>query len=91
MIDKIPNHMSLSIEHNQHKNYYDNAKEHLDNMFNGERVSLKELSEEEYQRCIETDEIWEIRWYPRTTISFNFVVAPTLEECMKKIENGKWD
>lgn len=83
---KIPSHMSCEITHNEHKNYYNTIKEYLDSLKNGERPPLNELSDEEYHRCIKTDELWQIRWHPITPISSNVVYAPTLEECFKKIE-----
>lgn len=87
---KIPPHMSCEISHNQHKNYYHNIEEHLNNLSNGDRPPIHVLSEEEYNRCIETDQLWKISWYPITPIGFNVVYAPTLQECFAKIENGKW-
>lgn len=83
----IPSHMSCEITHNEHKNYYRSLKEHLENLWNGERPSLDELTNEEYQRCIDTDQFWEIRWYPSTPISFFVVYAPTIEECFYKMEH----
>lgn len=88
---KIPNHMSCEITHNEHKNYYESIETYIDHLCNGEKPHQSELSDEEYRRCIEMDEIWQIRWYPITPISFHIVYAPTLEECFSKIANDKWD
>ena len=82
---KLSKHMSLSINHNEHKNYYELLKEYIDTLLNGKRPSLEELSEEQYKKCLEMDEFWEVRWYPETPISFNVVYGSTLEECLKQI------
>ena len=82
---KLPKYMSLSINHNEHKNYYEPLKEYIDTLLNGKRPSLEELSDKEYKKCLEMDEFWEVRWYPETPISFNVVYGSTLEECLKQI------
>ena len=88
ILEKILEHMSMSIEHNDHKNCYENIVEYINQK---PMLRRKELSDEEYERCIKNDEIWEIRWYPITPISFHFVCAPTWEECIKKIVSNDWD
>lgn len=83
---KLPKHISLSIEHNNHKNDYEKLSNYINTLLNGKRPDLDELTEEEYKKCIETDEFWEVRWYPITPISFYIVYGSTLEYCLKQIE-----
>lgn len=79
---EFPKHLSLSIEHNRHKGYCEKLSDYLkrDGM-----DRIKELSEEEYKRCIETDELWECQLYPDTPMSFYYFCAPTLQECLEKM------
>lgn len=83
---KIPEHISMRIIHNDHNICSEKVSDYINNLINGERPTLDELSEEEYLRCIETDEFWQVRWYPITPISFYEVYASTLEECFMKIQ-----
>lgn len=85
---KLPTHMSLSIEHNQHKNSYSKIEEYL---LEEPMERIKELSDEEFKICVSTNELWEIQWYPITPIGFHYVCGPTLESCLEKIQNGEWD
>ena len=82
---KFPHHMSLSIEHNQHKNYYEKLEDYLKN--DGGLPRSKHLTSEEYKKCIETDELWEIQFYPISPISFHYIAAPTLYEALDKMKN----
>lgn len=77
-------YMSMSIEHNDHKNVYEKLSDYLAAM-----TKNNELTQEEYDRCIKTDELWEIRIYPNTPISFHYVCAPTLEEAIIKMKSER--
>lgn len=82
---QFPKHLSLSIEHNRHKSLHEKLSIYLrqDGM-----NRIDELSDEEYKRCIETDELWEFQVYPDNPTSFYYGCAPTLQECLEKI--GKY-
>lgn len=74
----FPKHnISLSLAHNTHKNYYEPAASYLENL-NG----IDWESEEHKKRALETDEVWELQWYPDTPISSYHLAAPTFEELM---------
>ena len=90
-IIKLPAHLTLSIEHNNHKKYYQDLKEYINNLKNAERPPLNELSEEEYKKCIELDEFWQITWYPRTPIGFHVVYGSTLTECILQITSKEYN
>lgn len=76
---KLPNHKcGLYLTHNEHRDYYESAEVYLDN--NITRIDFE--SPEHRQRCIDTDNIWVLQWYPNTPVGFNCVGAPTLEELL---------
>lgn len=75
----FPKHKcGLSLEHNEHRNYYDNI---ADFITRERRLRFKD--EESKRRAIETDEIWVLQWYPETPVGFRCVAAPTLEELLQ--------
>jgi len=75
---KFPPHKcGLYLEHNTHRDVYEKLADHI-----AEDKLLTWESEEAKQRAIETDEFWELQWYPATPISFYCVAAPTLDECL---------
>lgn len=82
--DLLPKHkVTLSITHNEHREYHEPLTSYID-----ERDSSWE-NEESRQRAIATDEIWEMQWYPDTSVGFYCAAAPTLPELIsfaKKIE-----
>ena len=47
-------------------------------------------SEDARERAIQTNELWELHWYPRTPVSFCYVCAPTLDdfELVRRIGMG---
>jgi hypothetical protein len=76
LLRNLPRHKcGLSIEHNYHKNDYETVEEHL----TGIEDFYKFSSEEAKAKCIETDELWTMVWYPNAPIGFiNAIAAPTL-------------
>jgi hypothetical protein len=75
---KLPKHKcSLTISHNSHKDCYDEILDYVDDN------NFDWYNEEHKIRCIATNEIWEMHWYPETPIGFICVVAPTLEELLQ--------
>lgn len=82
---KLPKHLcGLSLEHNEHKNYYDTAQQWLkEQAQNGESPNHYFKDTEAYIKAITTDEVWVLQWYPNTPIGFIRVMAPTLEELLE--------
>lgn len=68
----------LHLTHNQHKDYYEPIAEYVQN----EEQNGPFKDEGAKARCIATDEIWELQWYPRTPVGFNRIAAPTFEEAL---------
>lgn len=75
---KLPKHMSLTIQHNEHKNCYVTIQHYFTHYPHLEDADLSEKN-----RCIEQDSIWEIQWYPNTPIGFYHVFASTLEKALE--------
>lgn len=74
----LPKHKaSLHLQHNDHKNYYEN----LENWIRDNDWCDWE-NDEAKRRAIETDECWTLQWYPETPVGFCAVAAPSLEECL---------
>ena len=81
LLAKFPSHKAgLSLEHNQHKNYYDKAEAWIaDNDWcDWENEAAK-------QKAIDTDEIWTLQWYPETPVGFCAIAAPTLADLFRLI------
>lgn len=76
---KFPKHVSLSIQHNPHKDSYESVLEYLES----NDLFMEDLAEEDLVKCIERDELWSIQWYPITPISFYMVISYSLERCLE--------
>ncbi len=74
----LPAHLSLSIEHNEHKGVYETVEEWLTgpNPPDFESPAAR-------QACIDTNELWTMQWYPTTPNGFNIVGAPTLDDLLR--------
>ncbi len=79
---KLPNHIFMCIEHNNHKICYEKLTDYISRGGIDHRECLSDM---EYQRCIETDEIWELQVYPSTPLCFEYTCAPTLNEVLDKM------
>jgi hypothetical protein len=86
---KWPEHKtSLHVTHNQHLGYYETIEQAIATTTYDRRDFPDEA---EIARCIETGEVWEIQWYPRTPVSFNRVCAATLSRALQyalEVANG---
>jgi len=79
----FPSHKAgMYLTHNQHKDYYETVAQHIEEYVNIEKHDF--VSEEDYQKCIDTDELWELQWYPETPIGFHKVNGSTLEIVLKR-------
>ncbi len=77
----LPAHKaSLTITHNPQRDNYETVEKHLE--YHGDRLH-DFATEEQRQRCIDTDSLWSIHWYPDTPIGFCDVAAPTLLEALE--------
>jgi hypothetical protein len=71
----FPEHKcGLYLSHNPHRDVYEGPKEHYCAEFS--------ISPEDWQKCIDTGDVWELRWYPDTPIGFYLVIGSSLELVM---------
>jgi hypothetical protein len=72
---KFPKHeCGLHLTHNQHKDFYEDISDYIQR----EPECFKDAAS--IARAIDTNEIWELQWYPTTPVGFFKVAAPTIEE-----------
>lgn len=76
---KLPRHISLTIEHNDHRTNFESVEIYL--LTRGDHGPDFE-SEEAKQRSIETNDLWTIQWFPDTPNGSIYLAAPTLDELL---------
>lgn len=81
MVNSFPPNLSMTLTHNQHKVFRQTIADYLDCNQIGDWVS-----EQERQRAIETDELWELHWYPDNPVSFFHLKASTFAALMAGID-----
>jgi hypothetical protein len=77
-----PEHLSLTLSHNEHKNYYQTVAESI---AAGDHGYDCWVSDEQMQKAITTDECWTLQWYPITPIGFNILSAADLDVLMAAV------
>lgn len=82
---KFPKHKyGLYLIHNKHKDYYQSSKDYIEQREQNKGYHLNWSSETSREKCIETNQIWELQWYPDTPIGSHEVIGPTFEEVLAK-------
>lgn len=73
--------LSSSLYHNKHKMYYETISQYCLNRNTPEGASkdIVWVSPEQEEKAIQQDSMWELRWYPRTPISFYLLWACDLD------------
>ena len=69
---------AMYITHNDHKSAYQPLGEWIEDQ--NDRFEFE--NDEAKARCLATDELWELQWYPETPVGFYSVAAPTFEEAV---------
>lgn len=78
----LPKHAAgLSISHNEHLTYYQTVAEHIDGP-----GSPQFRTPEEKAACVRSNEIWEMRWYPRTPVGSHHIAANSLPALLSYAE-----
>lgn len=76
-VDTLPQHKAgLSIEHNPHKNIYESVEKYVGD------DDASWVSEIEKQKAFETDELWELQWYPDGPVGFCLIRGASLQSVM---------
>lgn len=77
---RFPEHKaSLHLTHNQHKSYYETVESYTSNF-----TEPSWLSEEQKTKSLETQELWELQWYPSTPVGSYCLWGADLDVIMKK-------
>lgn len=84
---KFPKHKAgLTLTHNEHLNYYETFEEHLlADMRKYESIVWVSIAER--KKAIDTNEVWELHWYPDTPIGACMMQASSLTALLEWIEN----
>jgi len=71
-LEWLPDHKcGLNLSHNDHKACYESVSEyHIPRYF---------VSNEEWVKAQETNNVWEVQWSPQTPVHFERVAASSLE------------
>lgn len=76
---KFPTHITMTVTHNDYKCYYLTVEQYLNDPQNRD---LTDVTDADRAEMLRTGEVWEVHWYPRTPVGFNWVAAATLERAM---------
>ena len=83
-MDWLPKHKcGLYLEHNAHKDVYQTVEEYYKREYF--------ISEDEYQKAIATDNVWNLHWYPETPIGFHCIAASSLEAIQTALKENHYD
>lgn len=79
---KLPEHKcGLYLEHNVHKDIYQDIITAVSEIADDVWVSL-----EEKQKALDTGELWTLQWYPNTPVGFYKVAAAGLEKLLEQFQ-----
>ena len=81
---ELPPHHQLYITHNAHRTNYESVSDYVSRYPH----MMSDMSKNEFDKCILADEIWEIKLYPITPISFFWVAASTFERALELINEA---
>ena len=79
----FPKHLTLTLTHNEHKNYYQTVQESIDMK---DRGYTEWVSPEQKQKAIDMDECWTLQWYPDTPVGFNILAAADLDVLLLEVQ-----
>lgn len=86
-MDWLPKHKcGLYLTHNEHKDYYKTVLQSIEDC---DINDVDWVSVEERQKAIDSDELWELQWYPDTPIGFYIIRASSLEALKSAIDCNK--
>lgn len=83
---KWPRHeASLTLTHNEHKNYYQTVAESIERDDFGYQDDCW-VSPEQRQKAIDTNDCWTLQWYPNTPVCFRIQSAADLDALLASTE-----
>lgn len=81
---KLPEHVSLWIQHNEHRSVYESIEQYV------MHLDCDWIDEDDMQKCIATNEIWEATWFHQAPGGAHYVAASSLELLLNKINSGEY-
>jgi len=79
---RFPKHdISLSLTHNEYKGYYETIEHAVGSTY----CKDDWISHEQFQKSIDTGEVWELIWYPDTPIGSYRCIAADLDVLMEYV------
>ncbi len=84
---KFPRHLTLTLRHNEHKSNYQTVYGYLDHL----GADADWVDQQQAVKAVETDEIWELQWYPDTPVGFCRKLAADLEVLLEWAERYAMD
>lgn len=86
---KLPEHSyELVLTHNEHKDRHITIHEIFEIYKSCDRRDMVDKTAK--KRCMETDEVWELKWYPKTLSGYYMLIGPTLEEVLVAANSDKY-
>jgi len=77
-----PHKAGLYLTHNEHLDYYETAEIWI--TAREKRGDMADWSSPDArQRCIDSNEVWVLHWYPTSPVGFEHIAGPTLEEVLE--------
>jgi hypothetical protein len=81
LIMQFPRHAaSLHLTHNQHKAYYETVETYVSHMC----CPPDCVSDEQRDKALATQELWELQWYPDTPIGSYAIYGADLDTVLDK-------
>ena len=78
----FPKHKcGLYLSHNEPKDVYETVKQNIED---GRYRPENFVSKEDMQKCIDSDDIWELQWYPDTPIGSYIILGSNLKIVLEK-------
>lgn len=74
-----PHSVALHLAHNEHRSLYQPLAQYVEDRRD------RFVSEEEYEKAVATDELWELQWYPDTPVGFHVLMASTLPALLNAV------
>lgn len=87
MID-LPRHLTLTLDHNDHKNVYETFEQALEN---GRYREEDFVTPVQFKIARAQDSVWTLHWYPDTPIGFYSKHAADLDYLLAWVEEHKED
>lgn len=85
----LPAHKcELIITHNRHRSYYETARQWWESSKETDDAS-DWVSPEQFDKAMETDEVWILQWYPDTPVGFCTLYAADFASLVEAAEKMK--